>query len=163
MKYEERRRREKEQFDAAFAAKAKINKVFAALRKKGFMARQNFMCCSTCACSRAAHDVETLLVEGKPAPQGAIFYTKQSGFFNGRPGSRGTKVQKMRLTYGQVYTKHGALGVDTKKAGELLRDLLEAEGLHVEWDGDPEKSMLIDPCPNLWSDEPRTRFDKVVA
>lgn len=38
--------------------KAKLNLAFKALRKLGYIAKQSFMCCSSCAGAQMGHDVQ---------------------------------------------------------------------------------------------------------
>ena len=51
----------------------RIGKAFAALRRQGYIARQNYLCCGTCAGAAIATDIK----EKRLKPRGAVFYTKQ--------------------------------------------------------------------------------------
>lgn len=149
--YEQRRQLEKQRFQAAWEAKPKLTAAFRALRKEGIVAKQSFMCCGSCAGAQIANDIEAAIDAGKARPAGCVFYTKQGGFFDGHPEARFTKVTKLYLQFGDVQTtKHGTVGIGTVEVGKRICKALEAVGLAYEWDGTADKTIVVDPCPDLW-------------
>ena len=147
---------------AAHESKEKLNEAFKLLRKEGLIARQKFLCCNGCAGSQLAHDVTALIDAGRKPPKGAVFYSKQGGFFDGPPDSGWSRVTKLYLSFGNVTTeKHGEIGLPTLEVGRLICKALDTVGLHYEWDETPESTIVVDPCPGLWDVEPRVRFARV--
>jgi hypothetical protein len=156
-----RRQLSNERFAAAVEAKEKLNTAFALLRKQGLIAKQRFSCCRGCAGCRLANNITKSLDKGGKRPRGAVFYTTQEGFFD-EPRGRHPRPQKLYLSFGDVNTaKYGDVGEPTVKVGERICKALDAVGLHWEWDGTENTTILVDPCPGLWNEEPRTRFERV--
>lgn len=148
--------RTNERFTSAVEAKEKLNEAFKMLRQKGLVAKQKFLCCRGCAGCQLAHDITESLDKGRKAPKGAVFYTKQDGFFDGN------RPRKLYLSFGSVETqKHGVIGDPTVKVGELICWALDAVGLHWEWDGTEGSTIVVDPCPGLWNEDPRSRLERV--
>lgn len=157
------RQRSNDRFQAAVDAKEKLNKAFQLLRKEGLIAKQRFMCCRGCAGCQLTHDITESLDKGGKRPMGAVFYTKQDGFFD-EPRGRHPRPQKLYLSFGNVETtKYGDIGEPTVKVGERICKALDAVGLHWEWDGTENTCILVDPCYGLWNENPRSRFERVVA
>lgn len=112
-----------------FAAKKPLlNKAFAALRKQGFIAKQNFWCCGSCGGS----DAHRIAIEDNA--KGYVFYHKQD-----RDGAKET---------GSLFIRFGSanatdsIQADKDVGTELVAALKEA-GLDVEWSGDPQTAVLI--------------------
>ena len=117
-------------------ARAQLTKAFAAMRKQGLIARQNFSCCLGCAGCELVNEVEVLPATRRAQIKGAVFYTKQQGF---EPGKTGTY-----LFFGSIETtKVGTVGLDTKKVGKLAVQCLKEAGLTVKWNGSPKKSIWV--------------------
>lgn len=146
---------------AAHEAKEKLNEAFKLLRKEGIIARQKFSCCNGCGGEEIATDVEKMIDAGRTAPKGATFYSKQGGFIDS-PDTRFARVTKLYLTFGQVHTqKYGEVGLPTVEVGKLICTALDKVGLHYEWDGTADNSIVIDPCPGMWNAIPRHRLARV--
>lgn len=160
MSYEEKRRAREE---ATFASQEKLNEAFKLLRKEGLIARQRFSCCRGCAGCEIADEVSGKVDAGKKLPKGAVFYTRQGGFWGGStPGSRFARPTKCYLSFGNVSTsKHGDIGLPTVEVGKLICKVLDKVGLHYEWDGTEDQCIMVDPCPGLWNEVPRTRLERV--
>jgi hypothetical protein len=105
------------------------------------IARQNFLCCGSCA----GYDIATRVVEdidkGKD-PQailGCVFYTRQDA---AALSSRTAKT--MYLAYGPLNTKkHGVIGRTEDEVGRIVCRALRESGIAYEWDGDPKKRIAI--------------------
>ena len=119
--------------------KARLNVAFAAMRKAGIVARQNFSCCGSCAGYEIATDIEAMAPARRAKVQGTAFYTKQEWRqFDGR------KPQGIYIPYGQVATQaHGDVGLTTVAVGQIVATCLKEAGLEVEWDGTPEKTIYV--------------------
>lgn len=131
--------------------KLALNKAFQALRKQGFIARQNFSCCNGCAGGEIATEVEAKIDAGKLREdfKGVVFYTRQQRMIT--ESKRATTIQKVHLSFGPLgTTKHGELGISTKEAGDLVAEALKDAGVTFEWDGSPDQCILVDPCPGKW-------------
>lgn len=108
--------------------KSKVTAAFKALRKEGFIAKQMFSCCQSCAAARLAVPEN----EGKPA----VFYTKQDGeVFDQRPSRK-----NLFITFGIV---NGGDDNDVMAVGAKTKKILEDAGLQVEWDGDPNRRLMV--------------------
>lgn len=91
-----------------FKNKRKVNELFKLFRKEGFVARQNFLCCSTCALAQ-------LEDEGKASKY--VYYHSQDGDRFKEEGNR------VALRYDSEY-------------GEDLATIAMEAGFIVNWNGD---------------------------
>ena len=84
--------------------KEKITKAFKEIRKNGYFARQNFLCCQSCGwASIPEQKVER-----------AVFYHRQDN---------------------ESFVKGGDLFLAWSGDGDLIKKILEDNGLKVKWDG----------------------------
>jgi len=104
----------------------RVKLAFRALRKKHYLAEQNFLCCRTCAtaamqlqCSQFAHHAAKT---GDPPKVGFVYYTADDENY-----------------------LHANLMVHVSWHGQAdeVRSALEAEGLSVDWDGADATRMLV--------------------
>lgn len=107
----------------------RLDQAFVQLRAAGFVANQNFEDCSDCAWAAIKHEMWALHDGGGP-PIGFVYYTQ-------RTAQRAPESGQIWLSYGSYN------GGDVAAAGERVRALLEAEGLHVNWDGDPDAQIEV--------------------
>jgi len=110
--------------------KALLAKAFADLRKQGFVAKQNFMCCSSCACASIWTDIEK--APGKYI--GAVYYHKQD-------------TDHLKES-GEFCVGFGPMNVDAEDwvwllAGHAAKTTFERHGLAVEWDGTKNQRLTI--------------------
>lgn len=162
LTYAERRQQIADRLNAADEAQKKLNEAFKILRKEGLIARQRFSCCNGCAGGEIANDVEKMLDAGRKAPKGATFYSTQGGFVESPNSRRFARVRKLYLSFGSVQTeKHGEVGLPTVEVGKMICAALDKVGLHYEWDGTENQTIVIDPCPGLWGEAPRSRLERV--
>lgn len=144
----------------AQGAKEKLNLAFKKLRKMGFIAKQSFMCCNSCGSATIAHELNEHLDKGGKKPLGAVFYCRQVGLIQ-RDGQR-QYASKLNLQFGSISTgKHGEVGLPTEEVGAQVVKVLESFGLFVNWNGDPNESIEVDPCPRLWEGRTLSRFERV--
>lgn len=160
----ERRQREREArrdfesraFDHACEVKRRLTQAFKALRKMGFIARQNFLCCGSCASCHIASDVSDKVDAGKLKDnfKGAVYYSKQGNMFDTYRGR--TTIRCTYLTFGPVScSKHGdqEFGVSTEECGKLICQALTEAGVPHSWDGDPNSCVIVEPVKELLADE----------
>lgn len=117
----------------------KLNQVFRALRKQGFIARQNFMCCGNCAGSQIASDITEMLDKGKDRGKilGCVFYHRQDA-------ERFRQGDDLYLAFGSVDTqKYGEVGLPTSYVGNMVCYELAKAGIGFEWDGNPWTRILV--------------------
>ena len=111
------------------AGKALLAKAFKDLRKEGLIAKQNFMCCRSCASCSIWNDIDASPGKYK----GAVYYCKQDG-------------DNLRKS-GKFYLGFGAADTDDNKVtaliGQLTKVVLEKHGLKVEWDGSAGTRILV--------------------
>jgi hypothetical protein len=106
--------------------KDNLNVVFRALRKMGLVARQNFLCCSTCACA----ELYDRLTDDKI---GAVYYHQQDA---ARMREQGTLCIR--------YSGNEDNGECSQRVvGEIVVAALRARGFDPEWDGDPAKVIEV--------------------
>lgn len=129
------------------SAKEMISVAFRSLRKQGFRARANFMCCSSCAC--AALDGST--ASGQPW----VYYTKQDNDSLVALPSRGGR-NGCYLTWGvkdgsDYAGRDSSAGekcpADLRSAAEAICAAMQDAGLVVEWKGQ-------DPAIRIWVQHP---------
>lgn len=97
---------------------------FRALRKKGYLARQNFMCCGGCAGSALGDRWEQK--HGKDVPAKGVYYHRQDN----------ERIPDTCETY---------LGWGGD--GEEICAALREQGLRVEWDGTEMQRILVGLIP----------------
>jgi len=133
-----RRRYEKrfQHWDEKKEARAKVIEVFREMRKLGFLARADFLCCNTCARYSLTNRAEELREKGKEV-KGAMFWHKQAeqGFWDDG---------RLFIVSGTLDSdKFGEIGLPTVEVGEILSEALKKEGIIVVWDGNPEEKILV--------------------
>lgn len=112
------------------AGKALLNKAFADLRKQGFLARQNFMCCGGCASSALGQ-----IVREKPGKYlGVLYYHSQD-------------AERLK-TIGEICLGHSPVDDAAPDWAHLLvphaaKNTLLRYGLLVEWDGTAEQKLIV--------------------
>ncbi len=100
-------------------SKDKTRKMFADLRKKGFVARQNYQCCGSCACSIIGNDLK----EDQPY---ATYNKQNNDAFDGRDLGR-----TLYINFGSKKEGDEA----ARKAGGQVALAAFRAGLTVQWDG----------------------------
>lgn len=114
-----------------------LSKAFANLRKAGFVARQNFTCCASCAADQIRQDVLKMPVEKRAKVRGMVYYHHQDAANMRRDG-------KLFVRYGQIALD----GWDTTplidaEVGEAVFKAFREVGLIPAWDGDPFRCVEV--------------------
>lgn len=107
----------------------KLDAAFAAMEKRGLVARQNFTCCNTCA--RAEIWGEITEAEESREVIGYAFYHMQDteGAAEG----------------GTIYIKYGpTTGTTAEEVGHHICDAFEESGLVVGWSGSADDTIEVD-------------------
>jgi hypothetical protein len=150
----------------------KLDLAFKALRAAGYLARANFMCCSSCAGSKVANDLSKKIDAAKAAgktpklPTGLVFYHGQdndavrSFLGQGRSWDRGGDT--LYLRFGQIgvsgygVSGYGDVGKPTIEVGADVCKALKNAGISYKWDGTESacievsiKSAFVAPAPVL--------------
>jgi len=116
---------------------AELNKAFSELRKMGYIARQNFECCGSCAGYAIAEKASEMVSAGRKAPRGAVYYHRQSG------GCRDAG-ENFYIYFGQIDTsEHGEIGIETEEVGKEVMEVFERNGIKARWNGDPNEAILV--------------------
>lgn len=114
--------------------KAAVTAAFKELRREGFAARQNFMCCGGCAGSAMPDD--------KPG----VYYHRQADDRSWHDGHGWTKGQRVDYLCSTLHISYGDVdGGDDREVGIKLYHALQRNGLHVEWDGNPANCVIVLP------------------
>lgn len=101
-----------------------IRTAFAALRKQGYIARMNFMCCGGCAVDALARLIEVR--DGDPATAKVVYYHRQDA---------------------EAFNRHGNLRRNMYlgwqgDANEIVL-ALEAQGVRAIFDGNPQTRIEV--------------------
>jgi hypothetical protein len=117
--------------------KKKLNKLFRLFRKQGFVAKQNYMCCGSCASAQIAADLKDWDQAKKDACLGAIFYTRQDA-----------KRSDLYLSYGPIEISsediaRQAIAGPAWSIGHIIINALREVGLTHKWNGDAGVRILI--------------------
>jgi hypothetical protein len=121
--------------------KSNLDKAFSELRKLGFIAKQNFMCCGGCAGDSLANRLKDMSKDARERVQGVLFYTKQDAADLRKNGD-------FYLHYGTitVYFDNGkskTYGRPTKEVGEAVVEVFSKYGIKTEWNGDPNEKIHV--------------------
>lgn len=126
--------------------RSKLNQLFKNLRKHGFVAKQNYLCCRGCAGAQLSSDALAWDQSKKDSLKGVVFYTRQDGEgLNTKPRrfQRYNRPQSLYLSYGPLELSSGSIGLPTLHVGNLLAQELRAVGLNYEWDGSENTRICI--------------------
>ena len=122
-------------------SKKLLNELFSRLRKQGFMAKQNFLCCGGCASYALASRIGELVdADGlqREKIKGVVFYHSQDT-------ERLRNTGKVFLSYGPVDTEvAGPVGIDAVSVGNAIKKICEDLKLKIEWDGKGNSRICID-------------------
>lgn len=120
--------------------KIRLTAAFEDLRRRGYLARQNFQCCGGCAGYAMAVRAEELHEKGKRV-MGTVFYHNQDNA-NLRDG------EDFYLAYGELNTtKYGTLGRPNEEVGAEVVEVLRQNGISTEWDGNGATRILVKILP----------------
>ena len=109
----------------------KLARAFAELRKNGFLARQNYLCCQNCAGCAMSNTATEKVDAGadKDSIKGCVFYHRQDA--DNRDAG-----QDFYLAYGPMDTvKYGIIGLSNEEVGKIVVDTLTKHGVETVWDG----------------------------
>jgi hypothetical protein len=112
--------------------KRTISGVFKALRRRGYLARMKYWCCSNCATHNLLIEAEARRATGA-AVRGIVHYNEQSEDYLWETGSIYLNFCAPDGTYGMVAIVIGQ---------EICREFLKA-GVEVEWDGCPDTAIRL--------------------
>ena len=112
----------------------KLTQAFKALRSAGFIARQNFTCCSSCAGAQLSKDFGAMPTHKQARVKGAVFFHRQDGESLREGGD-------MCIRFGTV--KPGDHRAEDAAIGGVAVEYLKAAGLAVDWDGDPARCIVV--------------------
>lgn len=111
----------------------KLNAAFIELRKQGFIARQYFKCCGSCAGYDLANKVSQMPDKRRAKVKGAVFTTRQD---------RGSNT--LFIKYGPLETtKWGKIGLDEVNIGEAIVAAFKSQKLNVEWSGSANECVQV--------------------
>ena len=117
-----------------YELKDKINMVFKELRREGYLARMNYLCCCTCVNCNLSQKAEELEKIGKKV-EGIVYYHQQG--------------EQDLWEYGNVCLYYGTLKDDDqertadKTIGEQVVKRFQSTGVNVKWDGNPGTAIWL--------------------
>lgn len=119
----------------------KLNKAFREMRKRGLLAYQSFMCCTTCGGAEIANKISKLLEDGKRTKEsitGCCFYHKQAT-------ERRDRGDSFMLQYGPVGVSgiEDDVGLPTEDVGKIVCECLKEAEVEYRWDGDPNRCVEV--------------------
>lgn len=114
----------------------KVLEVFKVLRKRGFIARANFYCCSTCAVYAIDTDYKKMQEAKKSSIVGYCFWHNQDedGWKAGRD---------LHLGYGQLCGDDTICDNTTRLVGQKIAAALTEAGIDFEWDGSAGQKIKV--------------------
>jgi hypothetical protein len=124
------------------AGRKRLRAAFADLRKAGYLARQNYLCCYGCAGYALTGRAAELVAAGK-AVRGAVFYHRQDA-------DDLAKLGRCYLGFGPLHHSPGAgkpeqtIGIHPEEVGYELMAVLHRHNIAAAWDGNPDTRILID-------------------
>jgi hypothetical protein len=124
----------------------KLTAAFKILRAQGFIARQSFSCCSSCAGYEIATDVGKMPESRRAKIKGCVFYTRQDARdVDAQMRRRWNKDRPvLYIAYGPISVhEQGDFGLPAAECGKLVTEALRAEGLGIEWDGNPNTKIRV--------------------
>ena len=127
-----------------------LTAAFKELRKKGFIARQNYLCCQSCAGCQIAMDIGKMKTEGKEV-KGCVYYHRQDAEDrkNGirkydKNGKYVGMCHDFHLAYGNVdNSEHGTIGLPTVEVGKIVCETLAKFGIETKWNGSENERILV--------------------
>jgi hypothetical protein len=127
-------------YNKKFEIRDRIRITFEYLRKKGLLARMNFLCCQNCA-GYAMTEIAVKMVDKGKKVLGSVYWHNQDEEQFQKDGT-------LYLAYGNLEsTKNGTIGLSTVEVGYMVYAELRKQGLIVAWDGDPDQRMMV--CSSL--------------
>ena len=116
--------------------RSNILKAFAHLRKRGIIARANFLCCQTCA----GYDITQIAVKqvnkGKEV-NGCVFWHAQDEQDWQHSGS-------MYLAFGDMDSGDiGKIGLETSEVGKIVIKALKKYNVPYEWNGSAGRRIKV--------------------
>jgi len=109
----------------------RLDAAFAALDRKGVIARQNFSCCGNCGSGEIWDEVDAARDAGDPAHGYAFFHMQDT--------ERATEGDGLYLNYGAVEEGEAA----ALAVGHEIVDTIAAAGLKADWDGSWDQRIHV--------------------
>jgi hypothetical protein len=112
----------------------RLDDAFAALDRSGIVARANFSCCSSCGFD----EIDRERPVDRPS-EGFVFFHEQDAEWLG-------DLDAAVLLAFAGWTRGGDAGTragEARLVGERVRAAVEEQGLAVEWDGSPDRRILV--------------------
>jgi hypothetical protein len=116
-----------------------LTAAFGALCDLGYIAREDFSCCGTCAGYELTTLAEEAIDRGRPAEsiRGAVYYHRQDA-------ERFAARTDFHLGYGALDSRrYGELGLPTEQVGREVVRVLGEHGVETEWDGDANTRIRV--------------------
>ncbi len=136
-------------YTTILANKAKLTAAFKAMRAHGIIARQNFLCCGSCAGSQLGEDLKKPRNEKKA---GAVYFHRQDdqsrqegyNFHIGYGARDGLDLASLGV---EVESDAKADDAATEYVGRITLLCLAEAGLEVEWDGTAIERIVVVQAP----------------
>lgn len=114
----------------------RVLNTFKTLRKKGFLARANFMFDQSDAGYNLTLQAEKKVDQGKEI-KGCVYWHNQDEENYKRYG-------EWYLAYGNLNSnKYGVIGMPNVEVGKIISEELESNGVNIEWNGNGGSRILI--------------------
>jgi len=123
----------------------KLDAAFMELTAKGYVAKQRFQCCCSCADEAISNLVAEELSDGANpnAFRGFVYYTEQDA-----EAVDDVNAESIYLNYGSIGVHrrghgHVVVGDSPELTGRVIQSVLRRVGLRVEWTGDPSDCIVV--------------------
>lgn len=119
------------------SARKALSAAFREFRKNGYLARENFACCATCAWTELSCEAADMQRNGQDV-HGIIYY-------HGQDADGIEEFGECNIGFGGVHGKSDdEVAADDAAVGRTLVETLRKHGLSVEWNGSPAVRVLVD-------------------
>ncbi len=122
--------------------KERLNEAFKDMRKAGLLARQNYLCCGSCAGYGIAGIFQERVDKDEKMLEkikGSVFYHHQDTENLNNPNT-----ESFYLRYGKISTsKNNETALSTEEVGKIITEILTKHGIVCSWNGDADTCIEV--------------------
>lgn len=121
-----------------------IGKAFKQLRQLGIIARQNFMCCNSCAGNDIGNYIEKLSDNKRKKIRGMVYFCRQ-----GETSFKETGDLYLQYCDRSTNARPDDVDLSTKEVGKLICSVFKKLNIPYNWNGDDNKCIHVVTPKNL--------------
>jgi hypothetical protein len=130
----------------AYNTRCELIKIFAELRKEGFVCMANHLCCGSCASYSIYSKIEERWKKNGKVPKGTFFWHHQDEEGFERASRKGTGGIHIRFGEGlssEMEKANIKAPLFIVEVGQRFIEKLKEHKLSYEWDGTPERCIFV--------------------